>query len=550
MNKRQKEVEKFKLLQEKTVLNRLKRQFDMSEKQIAEKIRKLQKQIEDLTDKMKNADPQEALLIKSQIMAKVYQRDYQQQLKSQIDKFVDATNDAKNRTVEGYLNECYQTGFAGSMYDLHGQGIPIVMPIDKKDAERALKLNAKVSNRLYGGYMTLMKKQIQSEISRGLIQALSYSEMARNLHNVTNAGFNNTMRIVRTEGHRIQIQSALDACDKAKSAGADIVKQWDATLDGATRETHRGLDGKIAELDENFKYSGGEVSDPGMFGNPAEDCNCRCCILQRATWELDKSELKELKSRAEYYGLDKTDDFNDFKDKYLKVVENTVNSSKIEIRQTKDFDELSKYLKDSYDISVDESVTELDFETCKNVLSGMESVFIDFSELSANISKISTNNRGVMCCNGDVIYFNPKYFKDVSDFKEMCDTCSKQGWWIPSSTPASIGVHETAHAVEKLLINLDTSYTYDFQKILAWNDGTESKRIVTAALENIKKTPYGKGKKYKELVEVISRYGATNKSETLAEAFADVYANGENANALSIEIRRLTLERYKELKGE
>ena len=292
------------------------------------------------------------------------------------------------------------------------------------------------------------------------------------------------------------------------------------------------------------------MSAPGMFGNPAEDCNCRCCILQRATWELDKSELKELKSRAEYYGLDKTDDFNDFKGKYLKVVENTVNSSKIEIRQTKDFDELSKYLKDSYDISVDESVTELDFETCKNVLSGMESVFIDFSELSANISKISTNNRGVMCCNGDVIYFNPKYFKDVSDFKEMCDTCSKQGWWIPSSTPASIGVHETAHAVEKLLINLDTSYTYDFQKILAWNDGTESKRIVTAALENIKKTPYGKGKKYKELVEVISRYGATNKSETLAEAFADVYANGENANALSIEIRRLTLERYKELKGE
>lgn len=72
MNKRQKEVEKFKLLQEKTVLNRLKRQFDTAEKQIAEKIRKLQKQIEDLTDKMKNADPQEALLIKSQIMAKVY----------------------------------------------------------------------------------------------------------------------------------------------------------------------------------------------------------------------------------------------------------------------------------------------------------------------------------------------------------------------------------------------------------------------------------------------------------------------------------------------
>ena len=372
MNKRQKEVEKFKLLQEKTVLNRLKRQFDMSEKQIAEKIRKLQKQIEDLTDKMKNADPQEALLIKSQIMAKVYQRDYQQQLKSQIDKFVDAANDAKNRTVEGYLNECYQTGFAGSMYDLQGQGIPVVMPIDKKDTERALKLNAKVSNRLYGGYMTLMKKQIQSEISRGLIQALSYSEMARNLHNVTNAGFNNTMRIVRTEGHRIQIQSALDACDKAKRAGADIVKQWDATLDGATRETHRELDGKIAELDENFKYSGGEVSAPGMFGNPAEDCNCRCCILQRATWELDESELKELKNRAEYYGLDKTKDFEDYKKKYLsvayqrgdsvqkneKLLEKSLKSSTIKLRLNL-FDKTDPLYLDAFSIEEEEGFEDV-----------------------------------------------------------------------------------------------------------------------------------------------------------------------------------------------
>ena len=40
-------------------------------------------------------------------------------------------------------------------------------------------------------------------------------------------------------------------------------------------------------------------------------------MLQRAKWALDEDELKTLKDRAEYFGLDKTDNFNDFKVKYL-----------------------------------------------------------------------------------------------------------------------------------------------------------------------------------------------------------------------------------------
>lgn len=52
-----------------------------------------------------------------------------------------------------------------------------------------------------------------------------------------------------------------------------------------------------------------------------------------------------------------------------------------------------------------------------------------------------------------------------------------------------------------------------------------------------------------ELKQGISRYALDNPSETLAEAFADVYANGKNAHPLSTEIRKLTVERYKHLKG-
>jgi hypothetical protein len=92
-----------------------------------------------------------------------------------------------------------------------------------------------------------------------------------------------------------------------------------STFDGNTRDLHRLLDGQIREIDEPFEAGGIQVDAPGMFGDPAEDCNCRCCILQRARWALDDDELQRLKDRAEYFGLDKTTDFEEYQTKYFKV---------------------------------------------------------------------------------------------------------------------------------------------------------------------------------------------------------------------------------------
>lgn len=41
---------------------------------------------------------------------------------------------------------------------------------------------------------------------------------------------NNAYRIARTEGHRIQNQSAMDAASHAKDNGADVVKQRDCYI--------------------------------------------------------------------------------------------------------------------------------------------------------------------------------------------------------------------------------------------------------------------------------------------------------------------------------
>lgn len=321
MNKKQKEVELAKLRDEKKVLAALKKQYEEAAKDVQAKIRIHDDRIKvDMgLDEWDDLDEEKKSIVQSQI----YQKKFQEQLKAQIDETVKKLNAGQYDSIEAYLNDTYTTAATGTAYDLHDQGVPLITPIDKKAMLKSVELDPKLSNKLYGSYMNDMKTNIRAEISRGIATADSYEHIARNISNRTNQSFNKTMRIVRTEGHRIQIEAAYEQQQKAKKAGADIVKQWDATLDGRTRPTHRKLDGQIRDIDDYFEVNGHKAKYPSGFGRPEEDINCRCTLLQRARWALDDEELETLKKRAEHFGLDKTDDFNDFKKKYLKAAGET-----------------------------------------------------------------------------------------------------------------------------------------------------------------------------------------------------------------------------------
>jgi len=80
----------------------------------------------------------------------------------------------------------------------------------------------------------------------------------------------------------------MDAMRAAKEGGADIVKQWDSTLDRRTRPEHQSLDGQVKEVDEPFEVDGMEADAPGGFGIAHMDINCRCAVLQRARWALGR----------------------------------------------------------------------------------------------------------------------------------------------------------------------------------------------------------------------------------------------------------------------
>ena len=303
MNKRQKEVLQSQLNDEKKVLKQLEKQYTAALNDINNKIRILQS--DELTQ------------------SRIYRIEHQKALKSQVSGILEKLHSDEYSTIEQFLKDSYTSGFIGTTYDLFGQGVPLIMPIDPKDAVRAVMTDSKISGGLYsalGVDVKKLKKSISAEISRGLASDMSYDDIARNISNATKAPMNRTRTIVQTETHRIHEASSFEAMLEAKRKGADIVKQWNSTLDGSTRKTHRKLDGQIKEVEEPFEMNGKEAMYPGDFNDPAEDIRCRCRLLQRARWGLGEDELETLKKRAEFFELDKTKAFEDFKEKYLKAV--------------------------------------------------------------------------------------------------------------------------------------------------------------------------------------------------------------------------------------
>ena len=309
---------------EAAAIKELEKQYAAALKDINDKVKLFQTDI-DLLDQALSQDGLDdatKALLQSQKRSKVYQKQYQEILKEQVSGILDKMHGDNYSTIEKYLNGCYETGYIGTLYDISKQGIPIITPINQAAAVKAILTDSKVSNGLYnalGVDVGKLKKTITQEISRGIASSLPYKDIARNISNVSSAPLSRAKTIARTEGHRIQQTSSRDAQYAAKKKGADIVRMWDAALDGRTRPSHARVDGEIRELDE--KFSNGLMFPGDPSGGAAEVVNCRCVALTRARWALDEAELQTLKERAEYFGLDKTKNFEEFKQKYLKAAE-------------------------------------------------------------------------------------------------------------------------------------------------------------------------------------------------------------------------------------
>lgn len=303
-----------------------------SEKEVLKKIEA------NYRDALNEIDDKIAMLLARQdadMQHVIYQVEYQKALKKQIQGILDTLQANEFETVSEYLAKAYEDGYIGTMYSLQSQGVPLVIPIDQEQVVNALQNETNLSENLYKSFdMADLKKKISGEISRGIATAAMYSEIARNIEGYARISKNNAMRIARTEAHRIQCRATMDACEKAKDKGADVVKQWDASLDGSTRDSHRQVDGEIRELNE--KFSNGLMYPGDPSGRAEEVINCRCALLQRAKWALGNDYTKWAENAPIEISDDgttqfvniKAKDYNDFKKQYMKASALMLNSEK------------------------------------------------------------------------------------------------------------------------------------------------------------------------------------------------------------------------------
>lgn len=324
MKKWEKEILLNKVKDEATVLLRLEKTYKYALEEVKQKVAVLQ--------------------AKPQTQSVIYQLKYQNALKEQLGEVYDKLYLNSYSTIDEYLKDAYEDSFFSTMYGLHKQNVPLIIPFPQDEVVQMTSVAAdgiKLSSKLYANTMNLARIS-REEISRGLATGASYIDMSRSLEKRSEASYKQAKMIVSTEAHRIQEEVQYKTLHKAKDKGADIVKQWDSTLDKRTRMTHIELDGQLREIDQPFKIpsTGATAQYPGGFGIAKEDIRCRCVSLQRARWALDKSEVTKmvgdiddmdedkLQAMAAKLGVDPSDlknaqnnyitakNYNDFKKKY------------------------------------------------------------------------------------------------------------------------------------------------------------------------------------------------------------------------------------------
>ncbi|PTF70256.1 phage head morphogenesis protein [Staphylococcus chromogenes] len=133
-------------------------------------------------------------------------------------------------------------------------------------------------------------KRIRIHITQGIMSGEGYSKIAKALRDDIGMTKAQSQRVARTEAGRAMSQAGLDSAMVAKKNGMKMMKRWEATKDARTRDTHRHLDGKSVDIDDNFKSSGCVGPAPHLFVGVAsakENINCRCKLL----YYIDEDDL-------------------------------------------------------------------------------------------------------------------------------------------------------------------------------------------------------------------------------------------------------------------
>ena len=222
--------------------------------------------------------------------------DYQKWMRGQVftgerwkEKLKDITTvyvnaDTKAREIVGGTTKNVFVDLANrTAYDIEKdlQGAVSFELYDKNTVERLLEDNPKMlpewkidKPKDY----TWNEKRVQNEVTQGIIQGESIVDIGKRLiSGLASSNASKMNMFARTAVTGAQNAGRVERMKEAEELGIEVKKQWMATLDDRTRDSHAELDGETVDVDEPFSNGLMYPGDPS--GAPEEVYNCRCTLV-------------------------------------------------------------------------------------------------------------------------------------------------------------------------------------------------------------------------------------------------------------------------------
>ena len=131
-------------------------------------------------------------------------------------------------------------------------------------------------------------KRLNAEILQGIMNGDSMNRIAKRLEPFVGGNKAAAIRNARTAVTSAENAGRLDSMRDAETElGLIYKKQWIATHDDRTRDSHAEIDGEIVDLDELFSNGCEYPGDPK--GEPGEVFNCRC-TMNRVLWGIIQAD--------------------------------------------------------------------------------------------------------------------------------------------------------------------------------------------------------------------------------------------------------------------
>ncbi len=195
-----------------------------------------------------------------------------------------------NKIALSYINDeqpkVYSNNYNGTLKEVKNdiKGLNTGVKFNMVD-ERTVKELARKKDLLYS-QKTLNRakdkkwnlKALTSQVTQGILQGESVPDIAKRLAAVSDMNRTSCIRNARTMTTTSENSGRLAGLKEAEEKGIVYEKQWMATNDDRTRESHAELDGVSVPVDEPFPNG---LMYPGdMSGDAEEVYNCRCSMVR------------------------------------------------------------------------------------------------------------------------------------------------------------------------------------------------------------------------------------------------------------------------------